>query len=125
MSIPRKLLLPLAGGLLLAGCSPEFASVEITPITDPPLDVVLSSAKVELPVGIAVAVNVTGLDDEGDPVDQISCTPPGSLTAGVIETAQPDQFIFYGMSHGSGSLTFTAVSIDGTVVVPVSIVPQH
>jgi len=125
MALTPKLLVLLAGGLLLAGCTPDFARVELTPITSPPLDVTVSAAQVEIPVGIAVAVNVLGYDEDDDPVGNIRITPPASITAGVIETAEPEMFILYGQSHGTGSLSFTSIEVSGTVNVPVSIVPQQ
>ena len=52
----------VAAGPLLAGCSPELASVEFSTITTPPIAASLAAAEIRLAEGTAIAVDVVGCE---------------------------------------------------------------
>ena len=121
-TLPSTLLLT-AVGALLAGCTPDLTSVQLTQITTPPLEVTVSPAGISLPDGIAVAVDVMGINDEGDEEDNLSVSA-ASGSVGSVETETTDRFVLYGISPGTDTLTFTATSVDGSVDVPVTVTAQ-
>lgn len=123
MTHHRSLLPLLFGGLLLAGCKPELTSVQFTQITNPPLEVTISPEGISVPEGIAVAVDMVGINDEGDEEDNLAISPEyGPLSWDKTDTT--DRFVFYGTSPGTGTLTFTATNVDGSVAVPVTVTEQ-
>ena len=97
--------------------------MQITQVTDPPLAVTVGAQGITVPDGIAVAVDVVGINDEGDEEDNLSISP-ASGPLGWIETETTDRFVVYGIAPGTGTLTFTAMNTDGSVEVPVTVTAQ-
>jgi hypothetical protein len=125
MSRNHALLVLVSLSTLALGCEPSLESVTITPYTNPPLPVVVTGTRIEIPDGIAVAVDVVGTNDEGDAETDID-TPSASTSAfGVVNTAVKGRFIFYGNEPASGQVKFTALGTEGEVNVPFTVTAQE
>ena len=114
----------LSASCLALGCEPDLERVNITQATTPPLAVVVTGTRIEVPEGIAVAVDVVGINDEGDEEPDIDVPLIYSAALGVISTAVQGRFIFYGSEIGSGTVPFTALGTNGQVDVPFTVTAQ-
>ena len=104
-----KRLLPL---LLLAACGPRYDGLEFKLHTEPPVPVRISGEEIELPVGIAVAVDVTPLSSgrfDYYESDQLDLDPEDRSVLRVEPTGDPRRFIMIGVSPGE---TCVEVEVD-------------
>ena len=67
--------------------------VTITQVTNPPLPVIVTGTRIEIPDGIAVAVDVVGTDEDGDTHTDIDVTGAYSSTLGVADTDTSGRFV--------------------------------
>ncbi len=119
----RALLFALAA----IGCDhPDLTTVEFTPVTTPPVDVLLSQERIELPAGIAVAVDVKVFDDAGEEVASAKSELVDDVGAvQFLPTKIEDRSILAGDREGEATLSFQADFHDGTLSVPVVVIPQN
>ena len=120
-SIP--LVLGLGAVLGALGCNPTLDSVTIAEVTTPPMTVTVSGTGIQIPEGIAVAVDIVGKNSDGDDVHDMSLMLEGD-SLGADSVDNQDRYILHGDTVGTGQLQFTAVSNEGTVSVPYTVVAQ-
>jgi len=125
MSSNYALLVLLSLSSLALGCEPNLESVTITPYTNPPLPVVVTGTRIEIPDGIAVAVDVVGTNDEGDTETDVDIPSASSSAFGVVSTAVKGRFVFYGNEPSTGQVRFTTKGTKGEVNVPFTVTAQE
>ena len=123
MSTKHAWLILLVPATAALGCQPNLERVNITPVTTPPLAVVLTGTNIQIPDGIAVAADVEGVDEDGDTHTDLSASAAYS-SFGVLETDQEGRFVFYGGTPSTGVITFTALGTKGDVRVPFTVTAQ-
>jgi hypothetical protein len=115
--------LAILGG---AGCSDALDNVSFRLDTTPPLGVVMTGERIEIPVGIAVGA--TALPEGGG--EELSITlgmRSSDPTVFGVEGVMGNQFIFYGTFPGSTTLRIVEVnggSAGGQVDIPVKVIEQ-
>ena len=124
----RALLFLSAAAALLggAGCSDALDNVSFRMDTTPPLGVVMTGERIEIPVGIAVGA--TALPEGGG--EALSVTlgmRSADATVFGVEGVTGNQFIFYGTFPGSTTLRIAEVNggtSGGQVDIPVKVIEQ-
>lgn len=110
-----KRLLPLFTLLAASACGPHYDGLELTLFTEPPVPVRISSDEVEMPVGIAVAVDAKPLSSarfgyyEDDPFE-LTSQDPGILRIEHTETGR--RFVFIAVSPGETCIDVEVVRED-------------
>lgn len=99
----NRLLLLLALPLLVAACGPRYDGVDIELHSEPPVPVRVSENEFELPVGIAVAIDVKPLSSNQFDYyqsDQLDLRSDDRQILRVEPTENPRRFILIGVSPG-------------------------
>ncbi len=89
--------------LLLAACHPTYGHVELTLYSSPPVPVRVESDEVELPVGVAVAIDVepkSGNDYEYFKDDEVTLDTEDRQILRVDPTENPRRFVLTGVKAG-------------------------
>lgn len=106
-----KRLLPLLL-LGLAACGPRYDGLTITLNSEPPLPVNINDTVIELPVGIAVVIDVYPLSStrfDYYESDQLALRSEDRDVLRVEPTSEPRRFIVIGVTPGE---TCVAVEVD-------------
>ncbi|MDJ0761900.1 MAG: hypothetical protein QNJ97_02835 [Myxococcota bacterium] len=100
--------------ILLAGCGPEFDTLEITPIEPPPVSVSISGeGPIIMPAEMALAVSVrpiSGNDKDYDGYDGVDLSSKDEAIFAVAPTNAGRVFILMGIAVGT---TCMEVRING------------
>jgi hypothetical protein len=120
----NALLVLVSLSTLALGCEPNLESVTITQVTSPPLAVVVTGTRIEIPEGIAVAVDVVGTNDEGDTETDIEIPSPTSSALEAYSTDTGSRFVLCGNEPSTGQVTFRAMGTKGEVNVPFTVTAQ-
>lgn len=110
-----KRLLPLLPLLVAGACGPHYDGLELTLFTEPPVPVRINSEQIEMPTGIAVAVDAKPLSSarfgyyEDDPFE-LRSQDPGILRVEHTETAR--RFVFIAVSPGTTCIDVEVVRED-------------
>ena len=115
----------LCGLALLMGCQPEFESVTFDPLSTPPVPTVVRSYEIEVPVGIAVAVEARPRSSNATDYDSSDSFALISEDKSVLEvkpTPRRDEWVFVGVAAGS---TCVQVRINGDTedCIPATVTP--
>lgn len=108
-------LLPLFALLAAAACQPHYDGIELTLTSTPPVPVRVSGEEIELPFGIAVAVDVEPQSSarfnyyEDDPLELRS---QDRDILRVERTEDPRIFVFVGVSPGETCVDIEVVHED-------------
>ncbi len=116
------MLAAILGALSSTACGPTFDHLDFEPLTHPPAQVVLTAEHIEIPAGIAVAVDPKAMAVDGE-IDgaQISLRSEDPSVFDV--DPEIDQgFVIYGIAEGEASL---GVVVDGETKrgIPVTVMP--
>ena len=100
----------------LAGCQPEFSTVELEAVSSPPVGVttVVRDDEVEVPAGVAIAVEVTPLSGNSTPYsgeDKIRLHGRDESVLDAEPTEERRVFVLIGVSPGT---TCIEVEINGS-----------
>lgn len=110
---------------LLVACTPPLEKVSLTLKTDPPVEVEVTNEKITIPEGIAIAVDVVGIDADGEDVEDLLVT---TETVGTGEIAPVDNegvtYVVSGDKVGSYDMVVRPTYGDGEVRVKVDVVAQ-
>lgn len=89
--------------LLAAACHPTYGRVDLTLYSSPPVPVRVESDEVELPVGVAVAIDVepkSGNDYEYFKDDEVTLDTEDRQILRVDPTENPRRFVLTGVKAG-------------------------
>ncbi len=89
--------------LLAAACHPTYGHVDLTLYSSPPVPVRVESDEVELPVGVAVAIDVepkSGNDYEYFKDDEVTLDTEDRQILRVDPTENPRRFVLTGVKAG-------------------------
>ena len=113
----RRLLLASALFAALGGsiaCAPAYGTVEIEPISTPPVSVTVRDFLIEMPAGIAVVVQATPRSDNANDYDETYKLDLISRDRDVFTVYRREdrrEFVFVGIAEGE---TCLEVIVDGT-----------
>mgnify|MGYP000614946603 CR=1 FL=1 len=96
-------LLRLSLFLLLPACHPAYDHLEIDLVSAPPVPVRVESDEIELPVGVAIVVDVepkSANDYEYFKDDEVELDPQDRQVLRVDPTADPRRFVITGVKVG-------------------------
>lgn len=114
---------------LATACTTPISHVEVTPITEPPLEHEVSPERIAITHGTAMAVHVRVFDTDGDEDDRIvkAVADGSAFLAQRIEgdSTEGGRIVLYGSSPGTAELVVTSNLTDGEVRVPVEVLPQE
>ena len=111
--------------LATAACSPSYDHLDFSPQTTPPLAFTLTSAQVDLPAGVAVAVSpvaMAGQDKLDGSIVGLTSTDVTILGIAPI-SGQAQGFVLFGVSPGTAGVTVT-VDGDEKQVIPAQVTAQ-
>ena len=110
-----KRLLPLFSLLTAVACQPHYDGIELTLSSEPPVPVRISGEEIEMPVGIAVAVEALPQSSsrfnyyEDDPLE-LRSQDRGILRVELTEN--PRTFVFIAVSPGETCIEVEVVGDD-------------
>lgn len=112
--------------LLTAACGPRYEGIELTLHSEPPAPVLLDDQEIEVPVGIAVAVDVKPLSSgrfEYLVTDQLDLRSQDRDVLRVEPTENGRRFVFVGVAAGETCVEIE-VDYDEHGCIPARVVAQ-
>jgi len=111
--------------LALAACAPDYAYLDVDPVSTPPVFVDITDASITLPAGIAVVVKASprsGNSEDYDENNQLDLISQDRDVLTTFRRDDPRQFVLAGVFEGE---TCVEVRIDGDVkdCIPVLVEP--
>jgi hypothetical protein len=141
----KRMFLPLLGLGLAAfgsGCTPDIEAVTVTALTTPPLALEASAERIELFDGTGVGLQIFAYTEDPGPQGENTATCEDDCD-GQPEPIDPEEvditfsgdaidvylvedgvYIVAGVKPGEGTLFVSSSEADGTIEIPVTVVPQ-
>jgi len=105
--------------LLLPACHPMYGHLEVDLYSSPPVPVRVSGEEIELPVGVAIAVDVepkSGNDYEYFKDDEVELDSEDRQILRVDPTENPRRFVLTGVKVGKTCITVEVLDEQGACI---------
>lgn len=112
MNIVTRFLTVLIAAAALPACSPEYDHVELELYSSPPIPVWVSGTDIEIPAGLAVAVEVEPIARsriEYVPDDEVELESEDRAILRVDATENSRRFVFVGVEPGETCVVVTVL----------------
>ena len=126
---------------LAAGCSESLVAVTVTPLTSPPLEVLVEDERIEIYEGNGVGLELAAYTEDPNQTEacggeDVSCDgrpdpiDPAEVFVeeddGAIDLRRVDDgvYILVGLQPGDGTLIVTSSEAGGAIEIPVTVLAQ-